>query len=56
MCQGVQTKRVVFRTIDKVHVCDMIEVGLVDETWCDRYPKELSERLRYLIENPESEI
>jgi hypothetical protein len=52
----VQTKLVAFRTIDKVHLCDMIEVGLVDETWCDRYPTELSERLRYLIENPESDI
>jgi hypothetical protein len=52
----VQTKLVAFRTIDKVHLCDMIEVGLVDETWCVRYPKELSERLRYLIENPESDI
>jgi hypothetical protein len=28
----VQTKLVAFRTIDKVHLGDMIEVGLVDET------------------------
>jgi hypothetical protein len=52
----VQTKLVAFRTIDKVHLGDMIEVGLVDETWCERYPKELSERLHYLIENPENEF
>jgi hypothetical protein len=52
----VQTRLVAFRTIDKVHLGDMIEVGLVDETWCERYPKELSEWLPYLIENPESDI
>jgi hypothetical protein len=39
-----------FRLKDKVHVLDLLEVGLVDETWCERLPAELSVRLRELIE------
>lgn len=38
------------RLKDKVHVLDLLEVGLVDETWCERLPAELSARLRQLIE------
>ncbi len=38
------------RLKDKVHVLDLLEVGLVDETWCERLPAELSARLRELIE------
>ncbi len=39
---------------DQVHVLDLAEVGLVDESWLDRFPPELSERLRELLSNPES--
>jgi hypothetical protein len=42
-----------FRTIDRVHLADLIEVGLIDETWCDRYPPELGARLKHLIDTPE---
>jgi hypothetical protein len=52
----VQIKLTSFRRKDQVHLDDLIRLGLVDETWCGRYPKELSERLRYLIENPEEDI
>lgn len=42
-----------FRRKDQVHVLDLIEVGLVDASWLSRFPEELAERLRELLENPE---
>ena len=38
---------------DQVHLLDMIDVGLVDETWYGHLPAPLTERLRELLENPE---
>ncbi len=43
-----------FRRKDQVHLLDLAEVGLVDETWLNRLPPELSERLRELLTSPES--
>jgi hypothetical protein len=42
-----------FRDKDRTHVRDLLEVGLVDATWCDRLPGELAARLRELVEHPE---
>ncbi len=42
-----------FRLKDRVHLLDMIDVGLVDESWVGRFPETLGERLRGLIENPQ---
>ena len=42
-----------FRLKDRVHLLDMIDVGLLDESWIARFPKPLGERLRSLIENPD---
>jgi hypothetical protein len=42
-----------YRRIDRVHLRDMLEVGLVDETWPDRFPAPLAERLRTLLADPE---
>jgi hypothetical protein len=44
-----------FRLKDKVHVLDLLEIGLVDATWCDRLPPELAARLTELIETHERE-
>ena len=41
-----------FRLKDKVHLLDMIEVGLIDQGWLSRFPQVLSDRLRELLENP----
>jgi hypothetical protein len=38
---------------DRVHILDMIEVGLLDESWISRFPEPLGKRLRALIENPD---
>lgn len=42
-----------FRLKDRVHLLDMIDVGLLDESWISRFPRPLEERLRSLIENPD---
>jgi hypothetical protein len=42
-----------FRSKDRMHLRDMIDVGLVDETWLPRLSAELSLRLKELLDNPE---
>jgi hypothetical protein len=49
----VQMKLTSFRDKDRVHLRDLIEVGLVDATWLSRVPDSLRERLTRLLENPE---
>jgi len=41
-----------FRLKDKVHLLDMLQVGLIDASWADRFPAELRLRLQGLIDNP----
>jgi hypothetical protein len=45
-----------FRLKDKLHLLDLLEVGLIDETWCDRFPPELGARLQELIESKDREV
>ncbi len=49
----VRMKLTSFRRKDQVHVLDLAEVGLVDESWVNRFPPELSERLRKLLDSPD---
>ena len=49
----VRIKLTAFRDKDRVHLRDLIEVGLVDDSWLARLPAELGERLRQLLETPE---
>ena len=42
-----------FRLKDKVHLLDMIQVGLIDSNWPDRFPEPLRQRLQGLIDNPD---
>jgi putative nucleotidyltransferase-like protein len=49
----VKMKLTSFRKKDQVHLLDMIDVGLIDETWLSRLPAELSPRLKELRDNPE---
>jgi len=49
----VRMKLTSFRRKDQVHVLDLAEVGLVDESWLSRFPPELSERLRELLDSPD---
>jgi len=49
----VRMKLTSFRRKDQVHVLDLVEVGLVDESWLNRFPPELSARLRELLDSPD---
>ena len=49
----VRMKLTSFRRKDQVHVLDLAEVGLVEESWVNRFPTELSERLRELLDSPD---
>ena len=49
----VRMKLTSFRRKDQVHVLDLAEVGLVDESWVMRVPPELRERLQELLDNPD---
>jgi hypothetical protein len=42
-----------FRLKDRVHLLDMIEVGLLDDAWIAKFPKPLSDRLQSLMDNPD---
>lgn len=48
----VRMKLTANRRKDQVHIQDMIEVGLVDESWLSRLPDELAVRLQPLLDNP----
>lgn len=50
----VRMKLTSFRLKDQVHLQDMIQVGLIDESWANRFEKGLSERLRQILEHPEA--
>lgn len=49
----VQIKLTAYRDKDRVHLRDLIEVGLVDETWLGKYPAELAARLQALLDDPD---
>ena len=49
----VKMKLTSFRNKDRMHLYDMIDVGLLDDTWLTRLPAELSSRLKDLLDNPE---
>lgn len=49
----VRMKLTSFRDKDRVHLRDLMEVGLVDESWLERVPAALRTRLQELLDNPE---
>ncbi|HEY2155393.1 MAG TPA: hypothetical protein VGH33_07170 [Isosphaeraceae bacterium] len=49
----VRTLLADYRDVDRTHLRDLIDVGLIDESWCGRYPPELAQRLRGILETPE---
>ncbi len=49
----VQMKLNSNRLKDRVHLLDLIGVGLVDQTWATRFPAELAARLQQLLDNPD---
>lgn len=51
----VRMKLTSFRLKDQVHLIDLLEVELIDESWCGRFPAQLSARLKQLIETRDQE-
>ena len=41
------------RDKDRVHIRDMISIGLIDESWLPRYSLQLQSRLKELLDDPE---
>jgi hypothetical protein len=48
----VRMKLTAFRDKDRMHLRDMIDVELLDESWCGRLPLDLAARLKELFDNP----
>jgi len=48
----VRMKLNAYRRKDQVHLLDMLDVELIDESWCERFPPELAARLKTLIDSP----
>jgi len=49
----VRMKLTSYRRKDQVHLLDMIEIGLIDDTWPARFEPLLAERLQALLDDPE---
>lgn len=49
----VRMKLTSFRDKDRMHVRDMISVGLIDDTWPARLPPDLAARLEELLADPD---
>lgn len=41
------------RRKDQVHLLDMMEIGMLDESWLERVPASLRDRLQALLDDPE---
>jgi Uncharacterised nucleotidyltransferase len=50
----VHMKLLSHRLKDKVHIQDLIGVGLIDQTWLPKLPPVLAERLKAILDNPEN--
>jgi Uncharacterised nucleotidyltransferase len=51
----VRMKLTSYRRKDQVHLLDLLGVGLIDESWCQRFAGELAMRLKHLIETRDDE-
>ena len=49
----VRMKLTSFRDKDRTHLRDLIDIGLIQADWPNRFPPELGSRLRNIIDNPD---
>jgi hypothetical protein len=42
-----------YRRKDQVHLLDLLDVGLIDQSWCSRLCPEHAARLQQLIDTPD---
>lgn len=50
----VRMKLTSYRDKDRTHLRDMLDIGLIDASWVPKFPKDLADRLQYLIDHPET--
>jgi hypothetical protein len=48
----VRIKLTAFRDKDRTHLRDLIDVGLLDESWVSTLPETLADRLQMLLDTP----
>ena len=48
----LRMKLIAWRLKDRVHLLDMLGVGLIDATWPARFPPPLGDRLQQILDNP----
>ena len=48
----VRLELIAYRSKHKMHVRDLIDIGLIDATWPARFPPPLGERLQQLLDDP----
>jgi hypothetical protein len=49
----VRMKLSAFRDKDRMHLRDLLSVGLIDESWVPRFSPELASRLQMILDDPE---
>jgi hypothetical protein len=49
----VKMKLTSFRRKDQVHIQDLIDVGLIDQSWPSRFEPELAQRLQLILDTPD---
>ena len=49
----IKMKLTSYRLKDRVHLLDMIEIGQLNQSWIDRVPESLRDRLQDLLDNPD---
>ena len=49
----VKMKLTSYRDKDRVHVRDMVSIGLIDAMWLERFSPQLRSRLQELLDNPD---
>ncbi len=49
----VRMKLTSYRDKDRVHLRDMLSIGMIDESWLNRYSTELRDRLKTLLDDPD---
>jgi predicted Fe-Mo cluster-binding NifX family protein len=49
----VRMKLISFRDKDRMHLSDLLSVGLIDESWPELFPAELTTRLQVILDDPE---
>lgn len=49
----VRIKLTAFRDKDRTHLRDLIEVGLIEQSWTENLPTALASRLQSLLDNPD---